>query len=88
MTVGDLVRLLTFRQGDANLVELTLASDAAVVGKALSTIRWPRDASLVAILRDGHVIVPTPDAVLEGGDELLIVATSEVEPELRDLLGH
>ena len=31
--VGDLVRLLTFKQGGANLVELTLADDAPLVGK-------------------------------------------------------
>lgn len=88
VSVGDLVRLLTFRQGDANLVELTLADDAAVVGKTVGSITWPVDSALVAVLRDGRVIVPSPDAALEGGDELLLVATIEVEPDLRDLLGH
>ena len=34
------------------------------------------------MLRDGRVLVPTPDAALEGGDELLLVATAEVEGEL------
>lgn len=87
VSVGDLVRLLTFRQGDANLVEMTLADDSEVIGKTVGTIRFPQDCALVAILRDGHVIVPSPDAVLEGGDELLLVATSEVEPDLRHLLG-
>ncbi len=33
VSVGDLVRLLTFKQGEANLVELTLAADAPLVGK-------------------------------------------------------
>lgn len=88
VSVGDLVRLLTFRQGDANLVELTLADDAAVVGRTVGSITWPVDSALVAVLRDGRVIVPSPDAALEGGDELLLVATIEVEPDLRDLLGH
>ena len=87
VSVGDLVRLLTFRQGDANLVELTLSEAAAVVGKTVGSVTWPQDSALVAVLRDGRVIVPTPDATLEGGDELLLVATVEVEPELRDLLG-
>ncbi len=87
VTVGDLVRLLTFRQGQANLVELTLADDAPIVGRTIGAIAWPADSALVAVLRDGQVIVPTPDASLEGGDELLLVATTEVESALDALLG-
>ena len=89
VTVGDLVRLLTFKKGGANLVELTLADDAPLVGKLVGTVPWPHDSALVAILREGRVVLPTPDAALEGGDELLLVATSEVESELDALLsGH
>ncbi len=87
VSVGDLVRLLTFRQGQANLVELTLSDDAPIVGQTVGSIAWPVDAALVAVLRDGRVLVPTPDAALEGGDELLLVATAEVEGELDRLLG-
>jgi len=87
VSVGDLVRLLTFRQGQANLVELTLPADAPLVGKLVSTVPWPTDSALVAILREGRVIVPSPDVALEAGDELLLVATTEVEGELDRLLG-
>ena len=86
VSVGDLVRLLTFRQGQANLVELTLAPDAAIVGRTVGSVTWPVDSALVAILRAGRVITPSPDDSLEAGDELLIVATSEVEDELDQLL--
>ena len=86
VSVGDLVRLLTFRQGQANLVELTLAPDAQIVGRTVGSVTWPVDSALVAILREGRVITPSPDAALEAGDELLLVATSEVEDELDVLL--
>src|SRR4051812_15953205 len=86
VSVGDLVRLLTFRQGQANLVELTLAADAPLVGKLVGTVPWPADVALTAILREGRVIVPAADIALEGGDELLLVATTEVEGELDRLL--
>ena len=87
VSVGDLVRLLTFQRSDANLVELTLADDAPLVGKLVGDVPWPHDTALVAVLREGRVIVPTPDAALEGGDELLLVASAEVEGELNALLG-
>lgn len=86
VSVGDLVRLLTFRQSQANLVELTLAADAPLVGRMVGSVPWPIDVALVAILREGRVIVPAPDIALEAGDELLLVATAEVENELDRLL--
>ena len=82
VSVGDLVRLMTFRQGQANLVELTLPPDTPLAGKPVRTIDLPRDAALVAIIRGGRVIVPERDDPLEGGDELVFVAAVEVEPAL------
>ena len=44
------------------------------------------DTALVAILRDGRVIVPSSDDPLECGDELLFVTSQDVEAELARLL--
>jgi trk system potassium uptake protein TrkA len=88
VSVGDLVRLMTFRQNQANLVELTLPKETPLAGKAVSELSLPRDAALVTILRGDRVIVPTPEDPLEPGDELLFVATSDVEPEIRAALGY
>ncbi len=74
VTVGDLVRLFTFRQSNANLVELTLGADSPVVGQRVGDVAWPPDTSLVAILRSLQVIAPSPDDPLEAGDELLFVS--------------
>jgi trk system potassium uptake protein len=89
VSVGDLVRLMRFRQGDASLVELTLAENAPVVGHRIGEIQLPADCALVVILRDGRVVLPLPDATLENGDEVLAVATSsEAEEMLAVLLGQ
>src|SRR5438132_13973966 len=58
VTVGDLVRLMTFRQGEANLVEITLPPTAPYVGQAVRDVPLPRDAALVAVLRGKPVLVP------------------------------
>jgi trk system potassium uptake protein TrkA len=83
VTVGDLVRLMTFRQGEANLVEITLPLDAPFVGEPVRSVPLPRDSALVTILRGKRVLVPTPDDPLEAGDELIFVCTSEVEDQVR-----
>jgi trk system potassium uptake protein len=86
VTVGDLVRLFTFRQGNANLVEMTLPQDSPYVGKPAGLIPWPEDTSLVTILRDGQVYTPSAEQPIEAGDELLFVATTASEHELENLL--
>ena len=86
VTVGDLVRLFTFRQGNANLVEMTLPSDSPYVGKPMGLIPFPENCALVTILRDGQVYVPDSEQPLEAGDELLFIASPESEPELGRLL--
>jgi trk system potassium uptake protein TrkA len=86
VTVGDLVRLMSFRQGEANLVEVTLPGDTEHAGQRVGSIAWPPDVALVAILRDARVMVPSPDDPLEGGDELLFVASPEQEDALHDVL--
>jgi trk system potassium uptake protein len=86
VTVGDLVRLFTLRQGQANLVEVTLPPTTSLAGRPVRDLRLPRDSALVTILRGGRVIVPQPDEPLEAGDELLFVASTEVEDAVRDAL--
>jgi trk system potassium uptake protein TrkA len=86
VTVGDLVRLLSFRRGEANLVEVTLPPDTPLAGQRVGSVTWPQDVALVAILRDDRVIVPAPDDPLEGSDELMFVSAPEMETALHDLL--
>jgi len=86
VTVGDLVRLMTFRQGEANLVEITLPSDAPHVGDPVRDIPLPPDSALVAIVRGKRVLTPGPDDPVEAGDELIFVCTSEVEEQVRSVV--
>ncbi|WP_099022812.1 potassium channel family protein [Mycolicibacterium palauense] len=86
VAVGDLVRIMEFRKGEASLVELTLPDDTPWGGRPVRKLDLPRDAALVTILRGARVIVPESDEPLEGGDELLFVAAPDVEEDLRRML--
>ncbi|MFM7597089.1 MAG: potassium channel family protein [Actinomycetota bacterium] len=88
VSVGDLVRLFTFRQGQAELVEITLSADSPAVAQRVGSMQWPPDTALVAIVRGPRVIAPTADDPLESGDELLFVCDPSQEPALQSLIGH
>ena len=68
VTVGDLVRLLRLEGGKVALVEMRLPEQSPNVGKALYELRLPPDTTLVAILREGHVMIrPAGDGARGGG---------------------
>jgi trk system potassium uptake protein TrkA len=86
VTVGDLVRLMTFRQSEANLVEITLPETGPYVGRAVRDVPLPHDCALVAILRGKRVLVPSPDDPLEAGDELVFVVSADMEETVRQVI--
>jgi trk/ktr system potassium uptake protein len=81
--VGDIVRLFGIREGQANLVELTLPEDAPCAGRPVRDLTLPKDTTLVGIVRGRRVITPSPEEPLEPGDELLFVALPDAEEALR-----
>ena len=83
VSVGDVVRLFSIKSGEANLVEITLPDSSICIGKSVAEVELPKDASLAAIIRDGHVIAPSPHDLFSAGDELIFVASSEAENQIK-----
>ena len=86
VSVGDLVRMFTFQQGQAAMVELTLPEGSSLSGTRVGDVAWPADTVLVGIIRSGRPIAPSPDDALEGRDQLLLLTVAESEEELQLLL--
>lgn len=86
--VGDVVRLLTLQAGGATLIEYTVPESHEVIGRTVSRVDWPMETTLVAILRDGQPIAPSPDDVIEGEDELFFITTTDGEQQLRLLFNR
>jgi trk system potassium uptake protein TrkA len=86
VSVGRLVRILQFERGTVRLVEVTLAPDAPVIDQAIKDLDIPRDATIVAVLRSEHVVMPRGDTVFESGDEVLAMVTADSEEDVRRIL--
>jgi trk system potassium uptake protein TrkA len=87
VSVGDLVRLLKLERGRVTLVEVVLEETSSVAGRPMYELRLPVDSAIVAIVREGHVVIPQPETVLAAGDEVMAIATTgEVEQELLNAL--
>ena len=86
VSVGSLVRLLSFEGGRASLIEVTLAGDSGAVDADIVGLDLPRDSTVVAVLRNDRVIVPRGDTRLQAGDEILVLVTADSIDEVRRIL--
>lgn len=87
VAVGDLVKIFTFHQSGADILEVTLPEGSPLVGTRVGQVVWPPDTVLAAVVRGATPIAPSPDDTLEARDELLIVAGAEADLDaLHELL--
>ena len=57
-----------------------------MVDRALKDIDMPRDATVVAVVRSEHVVMPRGDTTFEVGDEVLAMVTPDSEENVRGIL--
>lgn len=84
--VGHLVHMMGLRQGAANIAKLTLPHGNPLVGQCVRDLSLPENSALVTLLRGAKIILPKPDDVLEAGDEMLFVADTAVENQIRAVI--
>jgi trk system potassium uptake protein TrkA len=86
VSVGSLVRLMSLEGDRARLAEVKLAPTSPSIGKQIMDLGFPRDSTVVAVLRNEHVVVPRGDTTLAEADEVLVLVTAESEERVRNLL--
>ena len=86
VSVGDLVQLLRLEQGKVALLEVTLAEGSPADGKTVGDLKMPPDSTIVAVVRQRHVIAPSDETPLQAGDEVLALAAPEAEIDLKKAL--
>lgn len=69
----EIRNLMSIAGGLVTVSEVVLPASSPAVNKALSQLDLPPESLIAAIIRGEHVIVPRGTAVLQAGDELLLV---------------
>lgn len=80
---GGVLSVTTFREEEAEAIELIASEGSRYVGKQLRDIALPRGAIVGAIARrSGEVVVPRGNVAIEPGDRVIFFALESVVPEL------
>ena len=80
---GRVLAVTTFREEEAEAIELLAVPDSKYVGKPLKYANFPRGALVGALVRTtGEVVVPRGDTIVHAGDRLIVFALERVVPAL------
>ncbi len=82
-----LMRLLTFKGGGLEIVEVKVPANAAIVGHPVREIMLPQQSIIVLLVDPGGTPrVPTSETVIQAEDEVVAVTRTENEDALRRAL--
>ena len=81
-----LVHLMTLKHAQVSIVEATVERDAPVAGKSLAELTFPPNVVISAVLRDGALLLPKGDTVLQPQDEVIALSNKESEEPLRQMM--
>jgi trk system potassium uptake protein TrkA len=81
-----LVHLIKLRARDLELIEGALSQGSPLVGRMVGRAGLPENSSILLILRDNNPVVPTPQTILQVGDEVVALCRTEAEGAVRALL--
>jgi trk system potassium uptake protein TrkA len=77
-----LVHLLDLPQERLEIIELEVAEGSPADGFAVKDLGLPEGALVISILRDGGGSVPSGDAIVRAGDEVLVVLDIGLEDQV------
>jgi trk system potassium uptake protein TrkA len=81
---GDVVAVSLLESG-AQMIELRVPDQCRVAGHPLSELNFPKEAIVGMVLRDGEIIIPKGQDVLEPGDDVVIFTMNATVDKVEDL---
>ena len=75
--IENLIDSLSIEDNKINILEIRVRDDYRVCGKTLKEIKISDIASVSAVVRNGQMIIPNGDTMLENEDKVLLVTSNE-----------
>lgn len=88
INIADMHLLATLNKGRAGICTLTLPEDTALHGVSLKELTLPDGTLIISVVRGDRMIIPNGNTILESGDEVAAVCSSESQKKLIKVLGR
>jgi trk system potassium uptake protein TrkA len=89
VSVGKMVQVMTLQQGKGSIFAVTLPPETPLAGRPVTGLAVSDEAALLTIRRAGTAVDNMAEVILQAGDEIVFVATADVEARIRrELIGE
>lgn len=69
---GRIHSVVTFKDTDAEAIELEVAPNSPAVGRSVVELNMPKDVVIGGVLRNGETFVPSGISTIEAGDRIIL----------------
>lgn len=83
---GKVLSVRTLTDEQAEVLEAEALETSDIVGKPLRKSSLPKGSLVIGIIRNGQVIIPSGDSVIEPGDRVIIFAKRQVIAKIEKIL--
>lgn len=88
MSLGNMMTLLKLYKGEYSLVEEKVHPASTAAGRKVVDLQFPTKCILAGIIREGRLLIPHGDTVLQPDDEVLAVVHASQMAQLALILGE
>lgn len=84
---GRIQSVVKLRENETEVIEMTPDPKSPVVGKKLSQIKFPKGSIVGAIIRNGDMIIPDGESIIEVGERVIVFALPQAIPQIEKIFG-
>jgi trk system potassium uptake protein TrkA len=81
---GKVLSVFAFQE-DIEILEIEALETSDILGKPLKDAKIPKGVLVIAVERDGEVMIPDGNTIIKSGDKVLVQATTKSIPGLEKL---
>lgn len=80
------MELITLGKTDSEIMEVAITEQSPALGYSLTKLELPKDTLIIGIIREGKVITPTGDSVIQDEDTLYVLVHKQNREKVKAVL--
>ena len=82
---GEIIPLAALKNGNIEIVAITVSERSPVLGKNVRDLPLPGDALIISVVRAQHALLPQGDIRFENDDTVIAMVVADEESQLRHI---
>ncbi len=82
---GRIISVAKLHRGEAEVIELVAETGSKIVGKQLAKVHFPEGAILGAIVRNGSMLIPNGESVVNPGESVVVFTLPKALEKVQSL---